>query len=117
MLSCSITMHLNNNHYKNIVQAHEEAVGSTLAFIESNYINYRKTENYITQTHKSDNMLAARINHLVSRNQDPQLHTHAIIINKTRCHDSKFRAISNELIYKNKIFLGVMYRSELCKNL
>lgn len=115
--SCSISMHLNENHYENIAQAHDVAVKSTLDFIENNYINYRKTENYVTQTLKADNMVAARINHLVSRNQDPQLHTHAIIINKTRCHDGKLRAISNELIYKNKIFLGIMYRSELCKNL
>ncbi|MFN7476102.1 MAG: MobF family relaxase [Burkholderiales bacterium] len=49
-------------------------------------------------------------------NSTPQVHTHCVLINATRRHDGEWRALNNEAIYRNKMLLGALYRSELARN-
>ena len=95
---------------------HNEAVEKILQDIEANEIATRVTKNGVTETVQTGNMACGKFNHYVSRNSDMQLHTHAVILNKTM-YDGKMYAISNESIYKNKILYGQLYRNELAKNL
>ncbi|WP_155393839.1 MobF family relaxase, partial [Xanthomonas albilineans] len=45
--------------------------------------------------------------------QDPQLHTHAVVMNLTRRGDGQWRALRNDKIIKSVSYLGAHYRGEL----
>jgi ATP-dependent exoDNAse (exonuclease V) alpha subunit len=51
--------------------------------------------------------------HVSSRELDPQLHTHCVVINASQKDDGKWRAFDYSEIFNNKKDLGMMYRNEL----
>jgi conjugative relaxase-like TrwC/TraI family protein len=96
-----------------IVAAHDAAVDKALSYVQDHLIYYRMTtcgETYMVQ---SDNMLVSRFKHGTSRANDPQLHTHAVIINMTMRKDGEIRAISNEHIFKYQELVNLIYQNEL----
>jgi conjugative relaxase-like TrwC/TraI family protein len=95
-----------------LVAAHERAVERTLAYVES-LAAYRVTENHETRIEASGNLLVARFRHDLSREADPQLHTHAVLLNATQRADGQWRALEPGEIYRQKMLLGALYRSEL----
>ena len=109
---------LDEDTRKEIIAAHEAAVKATLDKIEQREIGARVTpEKHAKQVHvKTGNMICGKFNHYVSRNSDPQLHTHCVIMNQT-LYNGKLYAIDNPDLYKNKILYGQLYRSELAAEL
>ncbi|MYA96179.1 MAG: relaxase domain-containing protein, partial [Nitrospinae bacterium] len=59
----------------------------------------------------------ATFRHDTSRNMDPLLHTHAVIANMVRGTDGKWRTMSNEKLYAQKMLIGAIYRTELARGL
>lgn len=114
--SVSIAMILSDTAKADMLAAHHQAVKDTLAEIEQSEIEARVTQNGVTERVRTGNMAAAKFHHFVSRNQDMQLHTHCVILNRTECN-GKFYAISNENLYKNHILYGKLYRNRLARNL
>lgn len=114
--SVSIAMVLDNEKKTDMIQAHNKAVKDTLKEIEDNEIEARITKNGITERVQTGSMAAVKFNHFVSREQDMQLHTHCVILNRTE-HNGKEYAISNENLYNNKILYGQLYRNRLAQNL
>ncbi|MBI4828912.1 MAG: AAA family ATPase [Nitrospinae bacterium] len=55
--------------------------------------------------------------HDTAKNGQWQLHSHLNICNLTQTSDGKYRALSNEELYKHKITAGQVYRSELAAEL
>lgn len=55
--------------------------------------------------------------HGTSRTLDPQLHSHNFLYNITQNGQGEFRTIAVEEIYRNKLYLGALYRAELAANL
>lgn len=98
-------------------QAHERAVERTLAWTEEHCAYARTTEDGRTRTVKTGNLVIASYRHDTSRELDPQLHTHAVVLNVTRREDGQWRALSNEEIYRQKMLLGQHYRNELAAEL
>lgn len=98
-------------------QAHERAVEAILRHIEENYSQARQTENGETGRVNTGNLVIASFQHDTSRELDPQLHTHAVVMNMTHRHDGQWRALSNEELYNNKMYFGQYYRNELAANL
>jgi len=115
--SVSIQMFVSDELKKELLEAHNQAVQKTLEYIEKEAIHTRKTVNKKTFREYTGNFLCAKFNHFVSREQDPQLHTHCVVTNYTRGKDGQMMAIANELIYTNKILYGQVYRNLLAKNL
>lgn len=101
---------------RRIIEAHSLAVDRALAYAE-NLVGCRVTEDGITRTERTGNLVVARFNHDLSRACDPQLHTHCVMINATRRADGQWRAVNNEAIYRNKMLLGALYRAELAREL
>jgi conjugative relaxase-like TrwC/TraI family protein len=95
-----------------LVAAHDRAVERTLAYAEA-LAAYRITENGETRSERSGNLLVARFRHDLSREADPQLHTHAVVLNATQRPDGQWRALEPGEIYRQKMLLGALYRSEL----
>ena len=64
---------------------------------------------------------AAIFDHRTSRAGDPQLHSHALVVNKLRCADGGWRTIDGHEIYHHKKAAGALYqaavRAELTRRL
>jgi len=114
--SVSIAMCLTRENRQDMISAHNIAVKTALEQIEQREIGARITKDKITEHVKTGNMITGCFNHYVSRNQDPQLHTHAVILNKTKYND-KFYAVDNPDLYRNNILYGQIYRNVLAKQL
>jgi conjugative relaxase-like TrwC/TraI family protein len=114
--SVSVAMVTDDQTRRDMIAAHDAAVASVLAKIEAREIGTRVTKNNVTEHVKTGNMLAAKFRHYVSRASDPQLHTHAVILNQT-AHDGKLMAVDNPDLYRNKFLYGQMYRNELAAEL
>lgn len=100
-----------------IITAHTRAVQLTLGYIERELIQSRLTHNKQTQTERTGNIQAALWLHDTSRNLDPQLHTHAVILNQTQCSDGKWRTIDNSQIFQHQLLVGAIYHNALAHEL
>lgn len=115
--SVSIAMAMNPELKNVMTRLHHEAVQRTLDHIEQHYIFVQQKVDGKNVKVQTDNMCAARFTHFTSRNQDPQLHSHCVILNKSRCVDGKVRALWETPLYQNKMLLGQVYRNQLAAGL
>ncbi|MBD3885935.1 relaxase domain-containing protein [Phormidium tenue FACHB-886] len=97
-----------------LIEAHDRAVQSSLKVIEERYIQARAWNAEARQQDKvfTGNLVAANYRHETSRNLDPQLHTHCVVINATQ-DGRRWKAVSNELAVKNQKLLGQIYQNDL----
>lgn len=102
---------------KEIGEAHKDAVIKTLGYIEKNYTNFRVHDENGVHSEHTGNMLAAMFHHISSRELDPQLHTHCLVLNMTINDKGQIRAMDYKEIHEFKMLLGQIYRSELAANL
>ena len=102
---------------RRIIKAHREAVSTALDWLEKTSSRARITESNVTKTVGTGNLLVARFDHDTSRELDPQLHTHAVVLNATKREDGVWRALSNEELFRNKMTAGAIYRAELALRL
>ena len=102
-----------------IVEAHDQAVKRTLEWVERHVAETRVSDlaTGAMQRAGGQKLVAATFRHDTSRNLDPQLHTHAVIANMVRGGDGKWRTMANEKLYRSKMLLGALYRSELASRL
>ncbi|MCP4156535.1 MAG: relaxase domain-containing protein [bacterium] len=104
---------IENDKIKNI---HGKSVKDVMNFVEEKLILVRKSNRGIREINRSDNILAAKFDHMTSRENDPQLHSHVVVMNMTR-YDDKILAVHNTEIYKNIKSVGKLYRNEMAVNL
>ncbi|WP_049143028.1 MobF family relaxase, partial [Escherichia coli] len=73
------------------------------------------------ETVLTGNLVMALFNHDTSRDQEPQLHTHAVVANVTQ-HNGEWKTLSSdkvgktgfiENVYANQIAFGRLYREKL----
>ena len=98
-----------------IIRAHDEAVTSTLDFIERELL---ETRGWDPTTRKrprirAEGLVAATFRHYASRNLDPQLHTHSVVANMTRNAEGEWRSADFIRIERAKLLIGAHYRAEL----
>ena len=102
-----------------IVDAHDRAVKAALAWVEGNAAETRVQDPQTGRMVRArgQEIVAATFRHDTSRNLDPQLHTHAVLANMVRGEDRKWRTMANEGLYERQKLIGMLYRSELARNL
>ena len=114
-----------------VAAAHDAAVRRTLAWLEATTIRTRMKdpETGLMVYAGGQKMVAATFRHEVSRNLDPQLHTHAVIANMVLGEDGgtprsggaprsgKWRTMANEPLYRRQKLIGMVYRNELAREL
>ena len=102
-----------------IVDAHDRAVGRTLAWVEANVAETRMRDPETGRMVRTGGQktVVATFRHDTSRNLDPQLHTHAVIANMVQGADGKWRTMANEKLYASKMLIGALYRCELAREL
>lgn len=101
-----------------LIDAHNQAVKRVLSFIEENHVIWRKHTNKDNKTEhiQTKNALFACLQHRVSREQDPQLHTHCLLFRKTMVN-GKIMTIEDRFIHSNQYLFSLMYDNELCRAL
>ena len=103
---------------KRVIQAHDEAVKTALSVLENRYAQTRVRRGPgIREKVQTGNILAATFRHETSREQDPQLHSHCVVINATQMEDGKWQSLSNEAVLNNQKLLGEIYQNELAVQL
>jgi len=103
-----------------LVQAHDAAVTHTLNYIEAHLTQARQKDHGKTRVEQTDNLIVATFRHETARPTpnaapDPNLHTHAVIMNATQRKDGTWVALSNEQIVKLRKLQDAVYMAELDK--
>lgn len=101
---------------KNILAAHDAAVKEALEEAEM-LAKGRKTENGKVHIEQTRNIVAATFRHETNREQEPHLHTHAVIMNMTQREDGEWRALMNDSLVKNIGYLSQVYNRSLAREL
>ena len=93
-------------------RAHTAAVRAALDYVDE-HASYSRTGRDGTTQVSSDGLAVAVFDHRTSRAGDPQLHTHALVLNKVRCGDGEWRTIDGHEIYAHKKSAGALYQAAL----
>ncbi|MGK7896262.1 MAG: MobF family relaxase [Xenococcus sp. (in: cyanobacteria)] len=109
----SVSLAVLVNGDKRLEDAHREAVKTTLNIAESRYASTRIREDGERKAISTGNLIVAQFHHDSSREKDPQLHTHAVVINATQSANGKWYSLRNDEIFSNQKLLGTIYQNEL----
>lgn len=96
-----------------LLQAHREAVQESLEKIERKYAGCRNKDKGVVTIERTNNFTIATFEHSDSRAGDPNLHTHAALMNITQRVDGEWRTIFADEIFDDKLLNGMEYRSSL----
>ena len=98
---------------KLILEAHDKAVNHALSYLEREASQTRKKVNGRLESVRCDNFTVAKYRHHTSRAQDPQIHTHCVVMNMVQLANGEWRSLSSEEIFNHKMVAGVVYRNQL----
>ncbi|MEO0688713.1 MAG: MobF family relaxase [Pseudomonadota bacterium] len=83
-----------------IITAYREAVVEALQWAEKNVSETRIMAKGKVQTQKTGNLAIGLFQHDTNRNQEPNLHFHAVIANVTQGKDGKWRTLKNDRLWQ-----------------
>ena len=109
----SVSLAVLVNGDRQLEQAHREAVKTTLAVAEERYAQTRIRENGNRKTVTTGNLVIGQFHHDTSREKDPQLHTHAVIINGTQNSEGRWYSLNSDELFRQQKLLGTIYQNEL----
>lgn len=92
--------------------AHDVAVQAGMTYLEEHAAFGRQGKAGIRQV-DTDGLVAAAFVHRVSRNGDPQLHTHLLVSNRVRCADGVWRALDSKALHPQIKPAGMIYQAAL----
>lgn len=100
-----------------IVAAHDRAVRRALDFAFDEGLIVTRTGAQGKDRSPVEEVSAAVYRHFTSRAQDPQLHSHAVLLNLAVRADGKTGSIDNKDVLRNAGGIAALYRSELVSEL
>lgn len=100
---------------KVIRQIHWEAVERVVRHLEE--VAGEAREGFGGHTRMPVRLVVAGFEHGTSRNLDPQLHCHCVLINVGVRLDGVTRTVVSQAIYRQKMAAGALYRAELASGL
>lgn len=115
-----------------ILDAHERAVKTALDTIEKDAAQYRQIDptDRTASFHNSSQLLFGIVPHKTSREDEPQIHSHALMANMTYDKDGNLKNLATctkqnehelngtyERILANSKYYGMIYQSELGRDL
>ena len=95
-----------------MLEAHEAAVDAGLQYLEEEACRVRRGAGGGRQLEASG-FIAASYRHRMSREQDPQLHTHVVAANVARGSDERFSALDGGELYRHAKAAGFLYQAKL----
>lgn len=95
-----------------MLAAHEAAVGAGLSYLEREACRVRRGAGGGRQLEASG-FISASYRHRMSREQDPQLHTHVVTANIARGSDGRYSALDGRELYRHAKAAGTIYQAVL----
>jgi len=96
-----------------IVAAHEAAVGVALSWLEEHAIMRHRVDGEITEK-TTGRLIFARFTEHASRELDPHLHTHVVVMNISNQQDgAHFVSLETRAMFGEQMVAGQIYRNEL----
>jgi conjugative relaxase-like TrwC/TraI family protein len=105
---------------RQVVEAHEQAVAAVLGWVE-NHAHTRMRRRHHVVTVDAEGIMVGVFRQHTSRKLDPQLHTHAVILNRVKAPDRRWLALDARTIKLDQRTLSALYhaglRAELTRRL
>jgi len=95
-----------------VLAGHQAAVSAALEYVDGHASFSRVGADGHTQV-PTGGLAAAIFDHRTSRAGDPQLHSHALVVNKVRCPDGGWRTIDGTELFRHKKAAGAIYQAAL----
>ncbi|MBB3957719.1 MobF family relaxase [Novosphingobium sediminicola] len=100
-----------------IVAAHEQAVGSAIAYLEEHAGLRRRDDGEIRHI-TTGRLLFARFTEHASRELDPHLHTHVVVLNMTnQAPGDPMASLESRAMFAEQMTAGQVYRNDLAHRL
>ncbi len=93
---------------KRIITAYRVAVKETISWAEKNAAETRIMTARKEKIVPTGNLAAALFQHDTNRNQEPNVHFHAVVANATRANDGKWRSLRNDKLWSMNTLLNSM---------
>lgn len=91
-----------------IIDAYRDAVIETLQWAEKNAAFMRVEQAGKERQVQTDNLTVALFQHDTNRNQEPNLHFHAVVANMTQSKDGTWKALRNDRLWQFNTLLNAM---------
>ena len=100
-----------------MLEAHEQAVGEAISWLEEHAaFRYRKEGEIVHET--TGRIIAARFTEHASRELDPHLHTHVVVMNITdRGDGAAMTSMESRAMFAEQMVAGQIYRNGLAQKL
>lgn len=96
-----------------IVEAHEQAVGVALSYLEEHATMRHRVDGEVTEK-TTGRLIYARFTEHASRELDPHLHTHVVVMNITDERDGANKvSLETRAMFAEQMTAGQVYRNEL----
>lgn len=102
---------------RDMMDAHRAAVAQVIAHLERNEVGFVTRRDGIDEWMQTGKADVAEFVHGVSRDGDPQLHSHCIFINRTWGEDGEQRTIDGHRFFAAQKAYGAEYRAALAREL
>lgn len=100
-----------------IIGAHERAVTTALSYLEE-HAALRRRENGEIVHETTGRLLFARFTEHASRELDPHLHTHVVVLNMTNGEEgAPMASLETRAMFAEQMVAGQIYRNELARDL
>jgi conjugative relaxase-like TrwC/TraI family protein len=96
-----------------LIDAHRKAVAMTLEIMEKRYAHTRVRTPDGRIIVNTGNLVIGQFDHIETRELDPHLHTHCLVMNMTELEKGKWYSQLNEAIMSNRKTLGMIYQHYL----
>ncbi|MFL6110597.1 MAG: MobF family relaxase [Catenulispora sp.] len=98
-----------------VVAAHRAAVAQTVGYLEGLAARAMRGRNEDGHPPRidTDGWLAVAFDHVTSRSDDPQLHTHVVVPNVVRGVDGRWSAFDTREVYRQALTGGYLYQAVL----
>jgi len=101
-----------------VIEAHDKANTKAMQALEEYFALMREQKTQTVVFTKTSALAIASFRHIETREADPHLHTHNVVINATKSPNSKrYVTLVNDEIYNGQKFLGMVYQNELAYHL
>lgn len=95
---------------RRLIAAHGQAVKTAMTHVEKHMAATRIRDGGNVVREATGNLVVASFQHGTSRAQDPQLHTHNVVLNATRGEDGTWRSLEPRAIYQLQKQIGAICR-------
>ncbi|WAX58524.1 relaxase domain-containing protein [Jatrophihabitans cynanchi] len=98
--------------WQDVLDAHRAAVDTALEYVQDHAAYSRAGVNGVRQI-DTEGLVIAAFEHRMSREQDPNIHTHAIVANRVLCTDGKWRTVDGRAVYAASVGARAVYEQAL----